>query len=150
MAYNTIKIKKYSDVVEEFVANAAITPGHLIELMSTGKVRAHASVEGNALPMFALEDELQGNGIDDAYDALDPVQCWIPGRGDIVNAILKDNVTAVIGSELSSAGDGTLQVHVADDSDDPSYPEAIIGYAAEAIDTSNSAVATSRILVRIK
>ena len=150
MAYNTIKVKKYSDVIEELIANAAITPGHLIEIMTTGKVRVHATIEGNALPMFALEDELQGDGIDNAYDAAAPVQCWIPGRGDIVYGILKDNNDVDIGDALASGGDGTLMKHVADDSDDPSYPEAIIGYAAEAVDTSDSKSAVSRILVRIK
>ena len=71
---NTIKSKKYLDIINERVANAAITPGMLIEIMSTNKVRAHATAQGNAAKIFALEDELQGKGIDDNYSALDPVQ----------------------------------------------------------------------------
>lgn len=142
MLKNTIKLKKYSDVIEEMVANAAITPGMLIEVMSTGKVRAHASAGLNALPMFALEDELQGKGIDDAYAAADQVQCWIPTRGDVVYALLKDGENIAIGDFLESAGTGYLQKHVADvdSSNDITtiYPLQIVGQAVEAIDLSGS------------
>ena len=134
---HSVIIKKYSDVIEEFVANAAITPGHLIEVMSTGLVRAHATVSGNVLPMFALEDELQGNGIDDAYSAADQVQCWVPGRGDIVNAILADGQTIVIGDWLESAGDGTLTKYVAD-STGIYLTNQLVGQAIEAVNLSGS------------
>ena len=84
MSYNTIKIKKYSDVIEEYAAAAAIIPGMLIELTTDNTVKAHATSGGNVLPMFALEDELQGRGIDTSYAAAEKVQCWIPNRGDVV------------------------------------------------------------------
>jgi len=72
---HTVKLKKYVDNVYEKVANAAITPGHLLELMSTNKVKVHASLAGVVTSkMFALEDELQGKEIDDAYAADDVVQ----------------------------------------------------------------------------
>lgn len=151
MAYNTIKLKKYSDVVNEYEAAAALYPGYLVELTSAGAVQAHSTAEGNVVPkMFALEDELQGKGIDDAYAAGDQVQVWCPTSGDEVYAVLADGQTAAIGSVLESAGDGTLQVHVADaDSADSfdSYgplvtvtvrPEAIVGVALEAVDLSDS------------
>lgn len=155
MAKNTIKIKKYSDVVEELVANAIITPGHLVEVMSTGKARVHATAGGNALPMFALEDEMQGNGIDTDYAADAPVQVWIPYRGDMVYALLKDGQNVAVGDFLESAGDGTLQKHVADlaDSDDAItvLSNQIIGVAVEAVDMSDSTGADpdGRIIVRI-
>ena len=108
--YKTVKIKKYSDIIEEYTANAAITPGHLIEEMSTGKVRVHANAGKDVTPpMFALEDELQGGGIDTAYSAGNRVQCWIPGRGDQVYALLADGEIVVVGDALVSAGDGTLK-----------------------------------------
>jgi len=146
MAYNTIKIKKYLDIVEEKEANAAITPGMLIEPMTTDKVRAHATAQGNALPMFALEDELQGNGIDDAYAAADQVQCWIPQRGEEVYAIIADGYDIDIGDWLASNGDGYLREHTAEvESWDVSeaglvtvLPLAIVAQAIEAVDTSDS------------
>lgn len=151
MGYNTVKVMKYLDIIKEYDANAAITPGMLIELMSTGKVRAHATAEGNVQPMFALEDELQGQDINDAYAANDKVQCWIPVRGEEVYAILADGQTAVIGSELSSNGDGTLRVHVAEvESWEVSeagsvtvYPNSIVAMALEAKDLSEGSESES-------
>jgi len=107
MAKNTIKLKKYSDVIEEFVAGVAITPGMLVALDSAGKVVPHGVASGNAIPMFALEDELQGKTIDDAYEADAPVQVWVAGRGDIVNAIAGAEIAA--GDFLVSAGNGKLK-----------------------------------------
>lgn len=139
MAKNTIKLKKYSNVIEEWIANAAITPGMLVQLMSTGKVRAHATANGNAIPMFALEDELQGKGIDDAYAAADPVQVWIPTRGDRVYALLSDGENVVIGDFLASNGDGYLQKFVGGDSNaNEELPLEIVAMALEAIDRSTS------------
>lgn len=148
---NTVKLKKYQDINMEFVANAAITPGHLVELMSTNKVRAHATASGNALPkMFALEDELQGKEIDDDYAAADPVQVWVCQPGEVVNALLKDGETIVIGDALESAGDGTLQ-KVAADSTGIYYYNQIVGIALEALDLSGSSGAetTYRLAVMI-
>ena len=149
---HSVKVKNYSDIFEEFVANAAITPGHLIELMSTGLVRVHSTASGNVLPLFALENELEGEDIDDAYAAADQVQVWVPGRGDIVNAILADGQNIAIGDFLESAGDGTLQKYVAD-STGVYYPAQIVGQAIEAVDLSGSSgthpVSGLRIQVRI-
>lgn len=133
---NTVKLKSYNDVQEEFVANATITPGMLIELMSTEKVRVHATAGGNVIPMFALEDELQGDGIDDNYTANDQVQVWIPTRGDQVNAIVHDGETIVIGDFLESAGNGKLRKHGTDSTGDYYFP--IVGMAMAAVDMSGS------------
>ena len=78
MAKHTIKIKKYADVIEEYSAVGVITPGMLIEVTSADKVQPHSSSEGVALAMFALEDELQGRGIDVNFAADEKVQCWLP------------------------------------------------------------------------
>jgi len=152
MAYNTIKLTKYSDVITEEVANAAITPGMLLELMSTDKVRAHATAGGNAMPrMFALENELEGEGINDAFAADEKVQVWIPYRGDIVYAILADGENVAIGDPLESNGAGYLAKHVSDvesfESAEPGsitvLPEQVVGIALEAVDISDSSGAES-------
>jgi hypothetical protein len=156
MAKNTIKVTNYSNVIEEFDAVAAITPGMLIEPTSADKVQAHSTQGGNATPMFALEDDLQGNGIDDAYSANNKVQCWVPGRGDMVYAILADGENVVIGDYLDSDGDGALRKHVADDSGSIQV-KAIVAQAVEALDLSDSSGGESsgalgydkRILARI-
>jgi len=135
--YNTIKLKKYLDIIEEYDAVAAITPGMLLEFTSAGKVQKHASAGQNVVPMVALEDELQGNDIGDAYSADDKVQVWVPVRGEHVYMILADGEDVSIGDPLESNGAGLLQKHVAD-SATTIYPNQIVGQALEAIDISDS------------
>lgn len=151
MAYNTIKIKKYLDIVEEGYASTTITPGMLIEptgTVSNGQeqVRPHNTAEGNAMPMFALEDELQGNNIDDNYSSDDKVQYWIPQRGEEVYAILADEYDVDVGDWLASNGDGYLRKHTAETeswgvSEAGSVtvnPLQIVAEAREAVDTGGS------------
>lgn len=162
MAYNTIKVKKYSDVIEEYVASAAVYPGMLLKLESTGKVKAHDAADQDAFPIFALEDELQGKGIDDAFAANDRIQCWIPNRGDMVYAILADGQKVAIGDNVTSDGNGRLKKHVTDIGASgaalvPVYPLQIVGQAVEALDlTGSSGTETpgvlgyhKRVLIRI-
>lgn len=136
MASETIKLKKYSDVIIEKVAHAAITPGMLVALNSLDKVAAHATAGGNVVPiMFALEDELQGKDINDNYTAGDVVQVWVAGRGDVVNALANDDDTFAIGNFVESDGYGRIRVHVADpgDSTTGSVQNAIIGVVTKAV-----------------
>lgn len=150
----TIKIKNYSNIFEEYTAAGAITPGMLIEVTSGGTVQAHATESGSALPMFAVEDDFQGRVIDTAYAATEKVQCWIPGRGDQVYALLDDGENAVIGSFLESSGEGFLQVYssAASDAAD-AVDHRIVGVALEAVNLSSSSgtwpTADRRILIRI-
>lgn len=137
MAYNTI-ILKGDPVRGEGKANAAITPGQLIERMSTGNLRRHAGAGQNAQRMFALEDELQGNEIGDNYAANAIAQYGIFSAGMEVYALLANGETAVIGSLLESNGDGDLRVHTADSAGAVEYPEAIVALAREALDMSGS------------
>lgn len=156
MAKNTIKLKNYSNIMEEYVATAvAITPGSLLELDNAGKVKAHATAAGNVLvPMVACEDELQGGSIDTVLAAGARVQVWIPTRGDQAYMLLKDGENVAIGDALESAGDGTLQKHVVDvDSAadvETLYTRPIVAVALEAVDLTGSANTTAkRIQVRI-
>lgn len=97
--------------LREFVANAAITPGHLVEVMTTGKIRAHATAGGvRPARWFAREQAYTGKGIDTAYASLDTVPVLDCKPGDVVYALLPASAAAVvIGDLLESAGDGTLR-----------------------------------------
>jgi hypothetical protein len=160
MARRTIKVKNHSDVNEEYIAAAAVTPGMLLEVTSAGKVQAHSTSEGNASALFAVEDELQGGDIDTAYAADARVFCWVPNPGDIVNAILVDGENVAIGDLLASNGDGKLKKHVADEisAGEDISPEPIVGVAVQAVNLSDSSGGDSsgdlgydkRIQVRIK
>ncbi len=110
MRFNTIKLKKYTDIIEEYVAAATIKPGQLLKLTSDGKVKPHNDASGTAAVLIALEDELRGRSILDSYSAGDPVQVWVATPGEMAYCILKSNQSAPIGTYLESAGDGELQI----------------------------------------
>jgi hypothetical protein len=139
---NTIKVKDYTKINEEFTAAAAITPGMLVEETSAGKVQAHSTAAGAAQLMIALEDELQGDEISDAYSSGDPVQVWVPRRGDMANMILASGEDVSIGDALESDGNGRLRAET-------SGNVQIVAYATEAVDLSDSGDTASRIIVRI-
>lgn len=156
MAKNTIKILKRFDVVYEYDAVAGITPGHLVEFTSAGKVQVHSSAGGNAAKMVALEDELQGKTISDAYVAADKVQVWHLLPGEEFYGLLKNGESVAVGDLLESAGDGTLQKYVADAVASSAatatiYPLQIVGMALEAVDMSGSSGVdpSGRIEVRV-
>lgn len=147
MVFHTIKLKNYSDIFEEYTAAAAITPGMILQLNAANTVQAAATADGNVFPLFAVEDILQGKGIDDAYVSGDKVQVWVAGRGDIVNALLADGESVVIGDWLSvSATAGKLK-KAAD------VEASIVGQVVRnAVDMSGSAGADpdGRVKVRIR
>lgn len=146
MAKNTIKLKKYVDIINEVEASAALYPGMLVELDSAGKVKPHSTAGGNAVKQFALEDALQGKGIDDQYASGDKVQVWSCVPGEEVYAILVDGQNVAIGDFVESNGEGMLQKHVSDVESFESaeagsitvYPLQIVGMVLEAVDASGS------------
>jgi hypothetical protein len=105
--------------------------------------------------MFAVEDDLQGNGIDDDYSSGDMVQVWIPQRGDEVYAFLEDGNDVDTNNFLESAGNGNLQKHTPDTESiatDSSaavasfYTNQIIAQPLEDVDLSASSAAESSAL----
>ena len=165
MKYNTIKLKNYLHIVEEYTAAAAITPGMLVELSSAGTVQKHSGAGTTALVMFATEDALQGKAIDESYAAGDKVQVWIPQRGDVVYALLADEESVVIGDFVESNGYGYLRKRVPEswESSDVQvantiYDQSIVGQVLEAKDltslsagdsSATTATTTQYIQVRI-
>ncbi len=123
MSKNTI-ILKGAGIRKERVANASITPGHLVEVMSTGKLRVHATAGGPAQKAFAVENDLIGAGITTAYAAFAQVQYEVMERGSEVYALLAIGQNVAIGAALESAGSGELRAATTTN---------IIGYALEAI-----------------
>jgi hypothetical protein len=138
MGYNTIKLKDMLHIREEYKAASAVTPGMLLELNGSSKVQAHSSAGQNILPMVAYEDELQGKTIDEDYAADDPVQCWVPTRGDKAYLILADGQNITQGDFLESDGNGYVQKHEADSAGVVEYGHPIVGVALEDLDLSGS------------
>lgn len=126
---------------KEGVAGSAVTPGHLIEGFAT--IDPHSVAGGNARKAFALENDLVGDGIEDAYDAGDTVLYGVFDRGAEVQALLAYGETTLEGSPLESAGDGTLQVHASEGPVD-----AIVAYAKVAL-ANTAGGAAARITVEV-
>lgn len=140
MAKQTIKIKSYTDIQEEYTATEAITPGMLVELASATTVQKMDDT-AVVLPMVAVEDELQGNPITTNYSASNPVQCWIPRSGDKALLWLADGQSVTIGDFVESAGGGLVNKYTSNQA---------IGQVLETLDLSASAnTANGRIIVRI-
>lgn len=108
MAKHTIALKG-PYVRKEGKASAAITPGHLIEFGGAADVRVHSTVGGQGRKAFALENDLIGKGITDAYNANDNVQYGVFPPGSEVYAILGAGLTCSKGDFLESNGNGTLK-----------------------------------------
>lgn len=151
MAYHSVIIKNYLNNFEEYAASEALSPGMLVEPVSgAATIKKHATEGGDAIPMFAIEDALQGKGLEDAYVAGDQVRVWIAQRGDEVYAQLEDEQTIVIGDLLESNGGGYLQKHLPDEASEGSaaaqttvYAQGIVAVALEALDLSSLSAAGS-------
>ncbi len=116
MAYNTVILKNYGNVFEEYEAYEAMSPGMLVEPRpGYSTIRKHATEGGNAIPMIVCEDVYQGKDITDAYVAGDKVKVWIPQRGDQGYVQLEDEGEVAIGDFVESNGAGYFQKHVSDD-----------------------------------
>ncbi len=135
---NTVKLKIVGDVVQqEALANDAITPGMLLQLQSDGTVRKHSVAGQTAATIFAIEDELQGRGIDTDYANASLVQYVHFRRGDRVNALLANGETIIIGDYLVSASGGLLQKRTLNSAGEEDIKN-IVGVAKEAVDLSGS------------
>jgi hypothetical protein len=139
MSNNTI-ILKGCGIRKERTANASITPGHLVEVMSTGKLRVHATAGGHAQKAFAVENDLIGDGISTAYAAAAQVQYEVMERGAEVYALIANGQTIAIGDPLESAGNGELRKYT-HDSAGLDTTNNIVAYALAAVDMSDSSAA---------
>lgn len=109
MSYNRIH-NKGDWRPEEAVAAGTITPGMLCEITTSATVQAHSTEGGRAERLVALEDALQGNGIDTDYSADDIVSLAVMAPGSVHNMLMALGETGSPGQEVVSAGDGTLKL----------------------------------------
>ena len=124
----------------------AMLPGHLVERISAGTLSKHSGAGLTSTRAFALENENDGGGIDDAYANGETVKFATCRPGDVVNAILADGETVAIGEYLESNGDGTLREVDADAATAQDERNSLVGIALEAQSPSGS---TARILVEV-
>jgi len=128
----------------EAIAEAAITPGHIIELdASTQKAQKQASAK--APLKVAIENHHVGGGLDTAYAADDRVIFQTLRSGAEFQALVGESVAAIAYGALvkvNTAVPGTV-ITVASNADG-----LAIGIAREAVD--NSANAASQVRIRIE
>ncbi len=125
-------------VQKEAAAAVAITPGELIARNSAGKFIPHGSSGGSVMPMFAVENDLAGEGIDTDYAISDQVRGRVFSPGGEVFAFLTAGESVAIGATLESDGIGGLQAETSG---------IVIAIALEAVDRSASGVARGRIKI---
>jgi len=155
MAFHTIALKKWGDsIIKEIIGYGTIYPGMLLErdyLATLCKVIPHSGEGQNAQPLFAIENALEGDDIDDAYASGERVRCEYFRPGDEVYAILEDGESVECGDFLESNGAGYLQAHTADTHADSSgmtgdftaYTNQIVAVALEAKTLSGDSSAES-------
>jgi hypothetical protein len=133
---NTIIAKAYVNIRDEKIANGTITPGMLVKRLSTDKVVAHSTAGGAVAPLFAIEDENQGNDIDDNYSATNLVKLWRPVPGEQVQGIASETSghQIAIGDFLESDGTGRLRKAdaVLSSAGKDEFPASFVGVALEA------------------
>lgn len=95
---------------KEGKASSAITPGDLVEFGGANDLRVHSTVGGAARKAIALENDLIGRGIDDAYAAGETVQYGVFCPGAEVYVRLQAGETCTKGQALESDGFGRFQV----------------------------------------
>ncbi len=94
---------------EEYRAVAGFKPGHMLEVTSANKVQKNSKYGARCELLFALEMDLLGKTIQDAYEADDLARVLIVRPGSRVNARIPAGAPAIaIGDKLISNGDGTL------------------------------------------
>jgi len=107
---NKVGLRTYEHYgYKEGVAAETITPGHLVELNSSGNIQKHSTDGGEAAPKVALEAGEIGEEIDDDYETDEQIKFAFGIPGEEFNMILdSDSDDVSIGSKLESTGDGTL------------------------------------------
>lgn len=139
MATNkTIILRGDPNIIDEFKAAAAITPGDLVEKTSTaGVVQKHGTAAKNAARLFAIERDELGKDIDDNYATNDQVKIAAVAPGDEVMVRIANLAPAIVqGDFLESAGDGTLRKLVTDAATDDTQRVSVVAVALEAVDVS--------------
>ncbi len=133
--------KHFPFKVEGKVATGeTIVPGHLVLIDSDGELSNHDS-EGQGGNYFVADmNTFEQKSVSDNLTVGQSSEAFSPTPGEYYNLVLADGETAVVGSPLTSNGDGTVKVAATDGT------EQVLAYADEALSPSGS---TGRIRARV-
>lgn len=146
MAANRIQLDGDGYRVEEAIAAAGLSPGHIVEKTSANEVQKHSEEGGYGQVMVAVEDALQGNTVDTAYSSAALVQYHIETPGTCFQGILKAGENVAIGVALISDGAGRLIAQTSRSSD--AATKQIMAWAEEALNLSAGGAVDTLIAVR--
>lgn len=114
----------------EALANAALSPGHLLEMMSTGKVRKAAAADLAYPLLVAKENYFTGGLKTTAYAENDNVPFHRCLPGDRITLRVAAGAGAITkGARLAAAADGTVVLSNA-------ATDYMVAIADEAVDNS--------------
>ena len=108
-----ISVKGDDFIQKEAIGNEALSPGHLLEQLSTGNVQKLSSVtvlvDDFKTVLIALENSVIGEGVTDAYASGDTVKYAAAKSGQEFLLRLPASAAAiVIGDALENSTDGTV------------------------------------------
>lgn len=136
-SFNIINVD--SDALpRQYTGSGTIKPGMLVNINSSLAAIVHGTAGGPALPRFAIQSHLDGDGITDDYATGTLVQTITAKPGDKILARLANGENAAVAALLESNGDGYLRVVDADASAGDIDVHSIVGQALEAVDMSGS------------
>lgn len=121
---------------------ATIKPGHLLEMLSTGKVQPGGTAGANNVRMVAVEHGFRNPSgvtanIETVFPANDIVTFVYPQSGDLLYLILKQGANLTAGAKLEAAAGGEVQALTTG---------ALLGIVEEAADAT---AAATRVKVRM-
>jgi hypothetical protein len=130
MAYRTIHASG-DPVIVEGLASGALTPGMLVELTNAAADTyvAHNTASERCLKCIVHENQLEGQGVTDAYASGDRVFCGIYRSGETAVVLIANGQNATKGSRLESDGAGRFNTGAT---------TGCICIAQEAVDMSDS------------
>lgn len=134
-------VLKGAGMRKEAVASSAITPGHLVEFGGSNELEVHGTAAGAARKAFAVESDLIGRGITDAYAQGETVQYEVLPPGVEVYAFLAGGESVSKGDPLVSDGAGALAAMATGEEG------SVVAFALEDLDNSGSAAARIQVEV---
>lgn len=142
-----IQLKGNAGNYEEYLAAGVVRPGQLLRVQIDGYVIPHDYERGQAERMFALEDALQGRGIETNYTSGERVFCYLAAPGEQIYAWLAFGQSVQKGDFLASDGAGHLAAVA--ESGGSTLQRDSVAVALEAVDNNDSGDNNARIRVRI-
>jgi hypothetical protein len=133
------KAGTYTRVEANGAPAETIFPGAIVMIDANGDMINHNSAGGTMSPIVAIENELLGKGVEEAYIVEDQIEAnhYMPGSRFAVRVAA--GAPAIAAKEsLESAGDGTVRAALPDADTDLTERGSLKLRAVEALDNSAS------------